>query len=257
MPADSFTADLNGRIALVTGASGGLGAHFAQRLARSGARVAVAARRLEGCAAVRDAIRAAGGEAEAFPLDVADAASVRAAFAAVEARFGGLDVLVNNAGISAAGPTLDLPEDDWDRVIDTNLKGAFLCAQAAARIMKGRGGGAIVNVASILGLRVAAQVAPYAASKAGLVQLTRALALEWARYGVRVNAILPGYVETDINRDFFAGEAGQAMVKRIPQRRIGAAEDLDGPLLLLCSDASRYMTGAEVAVDGGHLVSSL
>ncbi len=257
MPADSFTADLNGRIALVTGASGGLGAHFAQRLARSGARVAVAARRLEGCAAVRDAIRAAGGEAEAFPLDVADAASVRAAFAAVDAHFGGLDVLVNNAGISAAGPTLDLPEDDWDRVIDTNLKGAFLCAQAAARIMKGRGGGAIVNVASILGLRVAAQVAPYAASKAGLVQLTRALALEWARYGVRVNAILPGYVETDINRGFFAGEAGQAMVKRIPQRRIGAAEDLDGPLLLLCSDASRYMTGAEVAVDGGHLVSSL
>ena len=257
MPADSFTADLNGRIALVTGASGGLGAHFAQRLARSGARVAVAARRLEGCVAVRDAIRAAGGEAEALPLDVADAASVRAAFAAVDAHFGGLDVLVNNAGISAAGPTLDLPEDDWDRVIDTNLKGAFLCAQAAARIMKGRGGGAIVNVASILGLRVAAQVAPYAASKAGLVQLTRALALEWARYGVRVNAILPGYVETDINRGFFAGEAGQAMVKRIPQRRIGAAEDLDGPLLLLCSDASRYMTGAEVAVDGGHLVSSL
>ncbi|WP_237479477.1 SDR family NAD(P)-dependent oxidoreductase [Lichenibacterium dinghuense] len=257
MPGPSFTANLGGRVALVTGASGGLGAHFAALLARSGARVAVAARRAESCAAVCEALRAAGGEAEAFRLDVADAASVGAAFAAVEARFGALDVLVNNAGISAAGPSLDLPEEAWDRVVDTNLKGAFLCAQAAARIMRARGGGAIVNVASILGLRVAAQVAPYAASKAGLVQLTRALALEWARHGVRVNALCPGYVETDINRGFFASDAGQAMVKRIPQRRIGTAEDLDGPLLLLCSDASRYMTGAEIAVDGGHLVSSL
>lgn len=257
MPGSGFTADLRGRVALVTGASGGLGAHFAEVLARSGARVAVAARRGEACAAVRDAIRATGAEAEVFQLDVTDAASVRDAFGAAEAHFGGLDILVNNAGISAAGPTLDLPEEDWDRVVDTNLKGAFLCAQAAARIMTARGGGAIVNVASILGLRVAAQVAPYVASKAALVHLTRALALEWARHAVRVNALCPGYVETDINRGFFASAAGQAMVKRIPQRRIGAAEDLDGPLLLLCSDASRYMTGAEIAVDGGHLVSSL
>ena len=257
MPGAGVAMSLEGRVALVTGASGGLGAHFAGVLAGAGARVAVAARRLEGCGAVRDAIRAAGGDAEVFRLDVTDAASVRVAFDAVAARFGRLDVLVNNAGISLAGPTLDLPEDDWDRVMDTNLKGPFLCAQAAARLMKDGGGGAIVNVASILGLRVAAQVAPYAASKAGLVQLTKALALEWARHGVRVNALLPGYVETDINRNFFASEAGQAMVKRIPQRRIGTAADLDGPLLLLCSDASRYMTGAEIAVDGGHLVSSL
>ncbi len=257
MAGHRFTAELDGRVALVTGASGGLGAHFSALLARSGARVAVAARRVESCAAVCDAIRAAGGEAEVFRLDVADAASVTEAFAAVETRFGRLDILVNNAGMSAAGPSLDLPEDDWDRVVDTNLKGAFLCAQAAARIMRAREGGAIVNVASILGLRVVAQVAPYAASKAGLIQLTRALALEWARHGIRVNALLPGYVETDINRGFFESAAGQAMVKRVPQRRIGTAEDLDGPLLLLCSDASRYMTGAEIAVDGGHLVSSL
>ena len=257
MPGDGLAAGLDGRVALVTGASGGLGAHFAGVLARAGARVAVAARRAEACAAVRDAIRAAGGEAEAFALDVADAGSVAAVVAAVGTRFGRLDVLVNNAGIATTAPALDLGEDDWDRVVDTNLKGAFLCAQAAVRLMKDGGGGTIVNVASILGLRVAAQVAPYAASKAGLVQLTRALALEWARHGVRVNALCPGYIETDINRGFFAGPAGQAMLKRVPQRRLGQPADLDGPLLLLCSDASRYMTGAEIAVDGGHLVSSL
>ena len=257
MPGEGFAAPLEGRVALVTGASGGLGAHFAAVLARAGARIAVAARRVEGCAAVCAAIRASGGEAEPFALDVADAGSVGAALASVAQRFGRLDVLVNNAGIATTGLALDLAEDDWDRVVDTNLKGAFLCAQAAARLMKDAGGGSIVNVASILGLRVAAQVAPYAASKAGLVQLTKSLALEWARHGVRVNALCPGYIETDINRAFFAGAAGQAMLKRVPQRRLGRPEDLDGPLLLLCSDASLYMTGAEIAVDGGHLVSSL
>ncbi len=257
MPGATFTASLDGRVALVTGASGGLGAHMAGVLARSGACVALAARGVERCAARCEAIRAEGGDAMAVRLDVADAASVRSAFAEVGERFGRLDILVNNAGIATTAPALDLVEDDWDRVVDTNLKGAFLCAQAAARIMKAHGGGSIVNIASILGLRVAAQVAPYAASKAGLVQLTRALALEWARHGVRVNALCPGYIETDINREVFRSDAGQAMLKRVPQRRLGQPEDLDGPLLLLCSDASRFMTGAEIAVDGGHLVSSL
>ena len=257
MAGDGFTADLRGRVALVTGASGGLGAHFAGVLAGAGARVAVAARRVAACGAVCDAIRAAGGEAAPLPLDVADAASARAAVAAVAERWGRLDVLVNNAGIAATAPALDLAEADWDAVVDTNLKGAFLVAQAAAGVMKGAGGGSIVNVASILGLRVAGGVAAYAASKAGLVQLTRALALEWARHGVRVNALCPGYIETDINRDFFRSEAGVAMLRRVPQRRLGRPEDLDGALLLLCSEASRYMTGAEIAVDGGHLVSSL
>jgi len=257
MPADGFRVALHGRAALVTGASGGLGAHFAGVLARSGARVAVAARRADACAAVCGAIAASGGEAFSVRMDVADGASVKAAVAEVEERFGRLDILINNAGIAAPAPALDLGEDDWDAVLDTNLKGAFLAAQAAANAMKRHGGGAILNVASILGLRVAGQVAAYAASKAGLVQLTRALALEWARHGIRVNALCPGYIETDINRGFFASAAGQAMLKRVPQRRLGQPSDLDGPVLLLCSDASSYMTGAVVAVDGGHLVSSL
>ncbi len=257
MQPKTFTVVLTGRVALVTGASGGLGAHFAGVLARSGARVAVAARRVEACSAVCDRIRGDGGEAHPFAMDVADATSVKAAIGAVEEHFGRLDILVNNAGIAAPALSLDLDEVQWDAVLDTNLKGAFLAAQAAARIMKRHGGGAIVNVASILGLRVAGQVAAYAASKAGLIQLTKALALEWARHGVRVNALCPGYIETDINRDFFASDAGRAMLKRVPQRRLGRPSDLDGPLLLLCSDASAYMTGSVVTVDGGHLVSSL
>ena len=257
MQLDPFSVVLTGRVALVTGASGGLGAHFAGVLARCGARVAVAARRVEACSAVCDAIRAAGGEAHPFPIDVADATSVSAAVATVEAHFGRLDILVNNAGIATPAPALDIDEAQWDAVLDTNLKGAFLAAQATARAMTRQGGGTIVNIASILGLRVAGQVAAYAASKAGLIQLTKALALEWARHGVRVNALCPGYIETDINRDFFAGSAGQALLKRVPQRRLGQPSDLDGPLLLLCSDASAYMTGSVVAVDGGHLVSSL
>ncbi len=257
MAGDSLTADLRGRVALVTGASGGLGAHFAQVLAGAGASVAVAARRLDACGAVCDAIASRGGTALALALDVTDAAAVRDAAGAVAERFGRLDILVNNAGIATTAPALDLAEAEWDAVVDTNLKGAFLVAQGAAALMKGAGGGSIVNVASILGLRVAGGVAAYAASKAGLLQLTKALALEWARHGVRVNALCPGYIETDINRAFFRSEAGAAMLKRVPQRRLGQPQDLDGALLLLCSDASRYMTGAEIAVDGGHLVSSL
>ena len=257
MPGDSFTADLSGRVALVTGASSGLGAHVASVLARSGARVVLAARRIESCDSLAETIRAAGGDAKAIRLDVADAASVRTALAEVDARFGRLDILVNNAGVATTATALDLAEADWDTVIDTNLKGAFLCAQAAAALMKREGGGAIVNVASILGVRVASHVSAYAASKAGLLQLTRALALEWARYGIRVNALSPGYIETEMTRDAIAGPVGEALVKRIPQRRIGQPADLDGPLLLLCSDASRYMTGAEIVVDGGHLVSAL
>ncbi len=257
MPGDSFTADLSGRVALVTGASSGLGAHVASVLARSGAGVVLAARRIESCEALAETVRAAGGDATAIRLDVADAASVRTALAEVDARFGRLDVLVNNAGVATTATALDLAEADWDTVIDTNLKGAFLCAQAAAALMKRGGGGSIVNVASILGVRVASHVSAYAASKAGLLQLTRALALEWARYGIRVNALSPGYIETEMTRDAIAGPVGEALVKRIPQRRIGQPSDLDGPLLLLCSDASRYMTGAEIVVDGGHLVSAL
>jgi len=247
--------DLAGKTALVTGASSGLGRHFGRMLAARGAHVTLAARRKEALKEAREEIAASGGAPAVMELDVTDSASVGAAIAAVE---GGLDILINNAGISIAEPALDISEDDWDKVIDTNLKGTFLVAQAAARSMKESGrGGAIVNVASILGHRVAGGVASYAASKAGVVRLTEALALEWARFDIRVNALCPGYVETNLNRDFFQSEPGKALIKRIPQRRLGQPEDLDGALLLLASDSGRYITGASLAVDGGHLVSSL
>ena len=254
----SFEVDLTGRAALVTGASSGLGRHFAQVLARCGAKVALAARRVESLERVREDIVRDGGEAVAVPMDVTDAASVREAVADAAEGLGGLDILVNNAGTTLTRPVLDIKEAEWDGVLDTNLRGAFLVAQQAARAMTDHGrGGSIVNVASILGLRVAGQVAPYAASKAALVQLTKAMALELARHRVRVNALCPGYIETDLNRDFFATDVGQSLIKRVPQRRLGQPEDLDGPLLLLCSDASSFMTGSVLAVDGGHLVSSL
>ncbi|WP_114856965.1 SDR family NAD(P)-dependent oxidoreductase [Azospirillum brasilense] len=253
-----MTLSLTNRTALVTGASAGLGRHFAGVLAAAGARVALAARRRESLDAAVAEIEAAGGQAIAVPLDVTDAASVRTGVRAAAGALGGLDILVNNAGATVAKPALDYAEEEWDRVIDTNLKGAFLTAQETARVMREQGrGGSIVNIASILGLRVAGHVVAYTASKAGLVQMTQALALEWARYGIRVNALAPGYMETDLNRDFLATDAGQALIRRVPQRRLGRLADLDGPLLLLCSDASAYMTGAVVPVDGGHLVSTL
>jgi len=247
-------SDLSGKSALVTGASGGLGLHFAKLLARQGATVTLAARRAEALAAGRAEIIDAGGKAEVLALDVANADSVASTFAGRPP----FDIVVNNAGISGAGKAIDLSERDWDTVMDVNLKGAFLVAQAAARAMRDAGkGGSIVNIASIVGLRVAGDLSAYAASKAGLIQLTKALALEWARFDIRVNVLCPGYIETDINRDFFATPAGQAMIKRIPQRRLGRPEDLDGALLLMASDAGRYMTGSVIAVDGGHLLSSL
>ncbi|MBP2313936.1 SDR family NAD(P)-dependent oxidoreductase [Azospirillum soli] len=250
--------DLSGRTALVTGASSGLGRHFATVLAGAGARVALAARRRDSLDGVVAEIAASGGQAVAVPMDVTDVASVRDGVREAAGVLNGLDILVNNAGTTVSKAALEHTEADWDGVVDTNLKGAFLVAQEAARVMKDGGkGGSIVNIASILGLRVAGHVAAYAASKAGLVQLTQALALEWARFGIRVNALAPGYMETDLNRDFLATDAGQALIKRVPQRRLGKLPDLDGPLLLLCSDAAAYMTGAIVPVDGGHLVNTL
>jgi len=249
------TSLLTGKTALVTGASGGLGLHFAKFLAAHGASVILSARRLTALDQACGEIRAAGGLAQALEMDVSRAESVTAAFAALP---GPLDILINNAGVTTTARAQDLDEAVWDSILDTNLKGAFLVAQAAARGMKAAGrSGAIVNVASILGMRVAGSVSPYAASKAGLIHLTKALALEWARDKIRVNALCPGYIETDLNRDFFASEAGQTLIKRIPQRRLGKPEELDGALLLLCSDAGSYITGSVIAVDGGHLVSSL
>ena len=250
--------DLTGRTAIVTGASSGLGRHFAMVLARAGATVALGARRQDSLRQVADEIAAAGGEAFALPLDVCDARSVCAAVRMAAERLGSLDIAVNNAGATVTRPLLDLTEAEWDHVLDVNLKGCFLVAQEVARTMiQADRGGSIVNVASILGLRVAAQLAPYIASKAGLVRLTQAMALELSRHRIRVNAICPGYIETDLNAGYFDTPAGQALIKRIPQRRLGRKEELDGPLLLLCSDAGSYMTGAVLAVDGGHLVNTI
>jgi NAD(P)-dependent dehydrogenase (short-subunit alcohol dehydrogenase family) len=245
---------LAGRNALVTGANGGLGSHFAQTLARAGANVALAARRLESHAG----IEGLGRRVEAVTLDVTDPASVAAAFEWASAALGPITIVVNNAGVAITKPLLDHTEADWRQVIDVNLNGAWRVAQAAARHMvANERGGSIVNIASILGLRVASQVPSYAASKAALIHLTKAMALELARHRIRVNALAPGYVETALNREFFASDAGQALVKRVPQRRIGRPEELDGALLLVASDAGSYMTGAVLAVDGGHLVNTL
>ncbi|MGQ0676540.1 MAG: SDR family NAD(P)-dependent oxidoreductase [Rhodospirillales bacterium] len=251
-----FAADLGGAVAVVTGAGGGLGRHFALTLARAGAKVAVCGRRLAKLKATEKSIEAFDGRALPVELDVTDAGSVDRAVEAAERELGPIAILVNNAGVATDKPALEHSEAEWDAVLDTNLKGAFLMANAVARHMiRLKHGGSIVNVASVLGLNAAGRVAPYAASKAGLINLTRALAVEWARHGIRVNALAPGYIETDINRDFIASEAGRAVAKRIPQRRLGRVEDLEGPLLLLCSPAASFMTGAVVVVDGGQSAS--
>jgi len=248
---------LDGQCALVTGASGSLGRHFANVLARAGAAVALSARRLDELEVIAAEIRAAGGAATAIALDVTDAGSIATAFSAAEEMLGPITLLVNNAGVAVTKPLLEYDEADWDKVMDTNLKGAWLVAQEAARRMVEAGGGNIINIASILGLRVIGGVPAYCASKAGLIHLTKALALELGPHGVRVNTLAPGYIETDLNRDFFASNAGRSLIERIPHRRLGQLEDLDGSLLLLASDASRYMTGTVVTVDGGHTISSL
>ena len=245
---------LSGRTALVTGASGGLGAHFARVLARAGAHVVLAARRPAALDVIVGEIRSAGGAASSVLLDVRESSSVQALSSVLT----GCDILVNNAGVVANGIALELSETDWDAVIDTNLKGMFLVAQTAGRAMREAGrGGSIINIASILGLRQAGGVLSYAVSKAGVIQLTKTLALELARFNIRVNALAPGYLQTELNSGFLESEAGRALIRRIPQRRLGRVEELDGPLLLLASEASSYMTGSVIAVDGGHLVSSL
>ncbi|EZP84740.1 glucose 1-dehydrogenase [Novosphingobium resinovorum] len=241
---------MQGKRVLITGASSGLGRHFAQVLSAAGAHVVLAARRMDAL----EELAAEIGDATCVSLDVTDPASIREAVL----QAGPIDVLVNNAGVSSAQPVLDATVEDYDHIMSANLRGAFLVATEVARRMRDRGeGGAIVNIASILGLAQGGQLAVYAMSKAGVVQMTKQMALELARYGIRVNALAPGYFATDMNRDFLSSKLGEAMSKRIPQRRFGNFEDLDGPLMLLCSDASRYMTGVVIPVDGGHLLGGL
>ena len=242
---------LTGKRVLVTGASSGLGEHFSEVLAKAGAAVTLSARRLERVQKKAEALCLKGYQAEALKLDVTDNISIAKAFSADP-----YDVVINNAGISGSGRAVDMKVEEFESVLQTNLTGVFAVAQAAAQQMSSHGG-SIINIASILGLRVAGQVAAYAASKAGIVQLTKALALEWARYKIRVNALCPGYIETPFNKAFLESDAGQALIRRIPQRRLGQLSDLDAPLLPLASDASAYMTGSVLVVDGGHLVSNL
>jgi len=247
--------DLTGKVAIVSGASSGLGRHFALTLAMAGAKVAIAARRTEKLKELATEIEAFDGRAFPVTLDVTEAASVREAVAAAETELGPIGILVNNAGIASTVPLLETDETAWDQVMDTDLRGAWLLAQEVAKHMVRLGhGGSIVNVGSILGIRALAQVAAYSSAKAALHHLTRAMAVELARHSIRVNAIAPGYIETDLNRPFLQSPAGQALLKRNPQRRAGVPADLDGILLLLASDASLYMTGTVIPVDGGHSI---
>jgi 3-oxoacyl-[acyl-carrier protein] reductase len=248
--------DLTGRVALVTGASSGLGARFAEVLAANGAAVGLVARRLDRLDDVAARIKAAGGRTIAVAADVTDRAAMSRAFDAVEAEFGAVTILVNNAGIAHAGRAVELAESEWRRVLDTNLDAVFFWAQEAAKRMLAAGKpGAIVNIASVLGFGVAKGVVGYATAKAGVVQLTKALGLELAFKGIRVNAIAPGWFVTEINRDYLSTEAGQKLKRDVPVGRFGEDGDLDGALLLLASDAGRYIAGTTIVVDGGQMVA--
>jgi NAD(P)-dependent dehydrogenase (short-subunit alcohol dehydrogenase family) len=250
---------LAGKRILITGASSGLGSHFARLAARSGAKVVIAARRKNRLDALASELQALGApQVTVVELDVASPASVAAGFVAIDASGDLLDVVVNNAGIGGDGLALEQPVAEWDEMMAINLRGVWLVSVEAGRRWEKAGrGGAIVNIASIQGERVAKGLSAYSTAKAGVVHLTKSLALEWARHGIRVNAIEPGYIRTDINETMWDTEYGQAMIKRIPMRRLGRPEELDGALLLLATDASSWMTGAVIAVDGGHLNSAL
>ncbi len=244
---------LDGQVALITGASRGLGRHFARTLSRAGAKVAACGRSKDLLQELIEEITADGGSAWSFRLDVTDSANVAATVKSVTENLGPINILVNNAGIAIIKPALDVGEADWDTVIDTNLKGVWLVAHAVAQEMVKNGtGGKIINIASVASTTVLGRASSYCASKAGVTQLTRALAVEWARYGIQVNAIAPGYIGTDMNKEFFDSALGHKVVERIPQRKIGTPGDLDGALMLLASDASRFMTGSVILVDGGH-----
>lgn len=248
--------DLSGRVALVTGASSGFGQHFARVLAGAGARVVIGARREDRLRALVDELGA--DRALAVAMDVTDAGSVAAAFAAAEAGFGSVDLLVNNAGVAAPGALHKTSEADWDWVVDTNLKGAWLvAAEAARRLLAAGRGGAIVNIASVLGMATSRGHGVYSATKAGVIQLTKHMALELAGKGIRVNAICPGYFKTEMNDAYFDSAAGQQYIATTPAARLGRMEEMDGPLLLLASEAGSFINGALLPVDGGHLVMSI
>ncbi|WP_316183593.1 SDR family NAD(P)-dependent oxidoreductase [Bradyrhizobium sp. SZCCHNRI1009] len=248
--------DVSREVILITGASQGLGRQFARVLSAHGAAVALAARQTGKLKALEAEIRARGGRAAAVEMDVTSMASIARGMDAAEAALGPVTVLINNAGIAVEKLAVEQSEADWDAVIGANLKGAYFAATEAARRMAARkAGGNIINIASVLGFSVVKFISPYAISKAGVVQATKALALELAASGIRVNALAPGYIDTDINHEVWETPAGEKLIKRIPQRRVGHESDLDGAILLLVSNASRYMTGSVVTVDGGFLLT--
>jgi len=243
---------LDGKIALVTGASSGLGWRFAQILAQAGAGVALAARSTDKLEQLKREIESDGGKASVVKMDVTDVANVRAAVAAAESAMGGIDILLNNSGVSKQQRAIEVEEEDYDYVTDTNCKGAFFVAQAVGRSMIARKcPGRIINIASVAGLRVLAQLSTYCISKAAVIQMTKALAHEWGRYNINVNAVCPGYIETGINRDYWQTEGGKKLVNMLPRRRVGQPEDLDGLVLLLASTQSHFINGAVIAADDG------
>ncbi|MBV9377632.1 MAG: glucose 1-dehydrogenase [Alphaproteobacteria bacterium] len=250
--------DLAGQTALVTGASSGIGHHFAKLLAAAGAKVAMAARRVDRLDKLAREIDNAGGQSLPIACDVTRTDEVAAAVATAENELGPLTLLVNNAGVVVSKPVLQHTEADWDHVVDTNLKGAWLMAREFAQhLVALKRPGRIINVTSVLGFRTIGRVPAYCAAKAGLTHLTHVLAMELARHGILVNALAPGYVETDFNRAFFQTEPGKALISRIPLKRLGQTDDLDGALLFLASPASAYVTGAVIAIDGGHGVAAI
>ena len=247
---------LSGKTTLVTGASSGLGERFARVLAGAGARVALAARRTDRLKALQAELEKSGGKAHAVAMDVTDAASIAAAIDAAESALGPIDILVNNSGTSVTKRITDTTEADYDLVMDTNARGAFLVAQAAGkRMIERKRGGCIINIASVAGLRALGKVSVYCMSKAAAIQMTRAMALEWSRYNINVNAICPGYIETEINSDYFRSEGGKKLIDMLPRKRIGKPEDVDGLLLLLASDQSGFINGSIITADDGLSVT--
>jgi NAD(P)-dependent dehydrogenase (short-subunit alcohol dehydrogenase family) len=256
----AYSIDLSGRVAFVTGASSGLGAQFAKTLARAGAAVVLASRRVEKLKELRARIEGEGGDAHVVELDVTDHGSIKAAVARAETEVGSIDILINNSGVSTTQKLLDVQGKDYDFIFDTNVKGSFFVAQEVARRMVARSkgaapgtytGGRIVNIASMAGLKVLPQIGVYCMSKAAVVQMTKAMALEWGRHGINVNALCPGYISTEINHHHWKTDGGQKLVDMLPRKRVGKPEDLDGLIVLLASGQSHFINGAVIAADDG------
>lgn len=259
----AYSIDLSGRVALVTGASSGLGAQFARTLAGAGAAVVLASRRLDRLKELRAEIEGRGGDAHAIELDVTDVDSIKSAVAHAETEVGSIDILINNAGVSSTQRLQDVSQAEFDFMFNTNVRGAFFVAQEVGKRMLARAvgaapgtytGGRIVNIASMAGLRVLPQIGVYAMSKAALVQMTKAMALEWGRFGINVNAICPGYIDTELNHHHLQSEKGKKLVQMLPRKRVGQPQDLDALLVMLCADQSHFINGAVIAADDGFAV---